>query len=79
MRVGDTASGEVLAVLDTRVVDHNVEFRVASCRLAGETLDVCRIALIQGQPLHSGIGRCHALQLLAAAASDNHLVAQTMK
>ena len=28
---------------------------------------------------HSGIGRCHALQLLAAAASDDHLVAQTMK
>jgi hypothetical protein len=78
-RFGDTASGEVLAVLDTRVVDQNVEFRVALGRLRGETLDVCRIALIQGQQLHSGIGRCNAFQLLAAAASDDHLVAQTMK
>jgi hypothetical protein len=33
--------------LDTRVVDQNVEFRVALGRLRGETLDVCRIDLIQ--------------------------------
>jgi len=49
-RFGDTASGEVLTVLDTRLVDQNVEVWVALCRLRGETLDVCRIALIQGQP-----------------------------
>ena len=66
-------------MLDTRVVDYDVEVRVASCHLGGEPLDVCRIALIHGQPLHSGIGRCHALQLLAAAASDDHLVAEAMK
>ena len=79
LRFGDTASGEVLAMLDARVVDQNVEVRVTVYRLGGETLDVCRIALIQGQPVHSGIGRCHTLQLLATAASDDHLVAQTLK